>query len=161
MNSLEAISKINVKSSTVEKTIDYLREVGKRGAEGMVLWVGNAIRQLFEVEEAIIPIQSGLVTRDGLLVKVEADELFRINKWLYEHKMLAIAQLHSHSGEAYHSDTDNAYPIITTLGGLSLVVPDFASREFELSNCAVYRLGENGWLLLNKRFVDSLIEVIS
>jgi hypothetical protein len=36
------------------------------------------------------------------------------------------AQVHSHPHEAFHSSTDDAYPIIHSVGFLSLVVPDFA-----------------------------------
>jgi hypothetical protein len=35
-------------------------------------------------------------------------------------------QVHTHPGDAFHSATDDAYPIIHTVGFLSLVLPDFA-----------------------------------
>jgi hypothetical protein len=34
-------------------------------------------------------------------------------------------QVHTHPGEAFHSRTDDAYPIIHTPGFLSLVIPKF------------------------------------
>jgi hypothetical protein len=35
-------------------------------------------------------------------------------------------QIHTHPGEAFHSITDDAFPIIQSIGFLSLVIPDFA-----------------------------------
>lgn len=36
-------------------------------------------------------------------------------------------QVHTHPGEAFHSDTDDAFPLIHEAGFLSLVIPDFAA----------------------------------
>jgi hypothetical protein len=35
-------------------------------------------------------------------------------------------QVHTHPGEAFHSPTDDAFPLIHETGFLSLVIPDFA-----------------------------------
>lgn len=35
-------------------------------------------------------------------------------------------QVHTHPGEAFHSSTDDAYPLVHEVGFLSLVIPDFA-----------------------------------
>ena len=35
-------------------------------------------------------------------------------------------QVHTHPGEAFHSETDDAFPLIHEAGFLSLVIPDFA-----------------------------------
>lgn len=35
-------------------------------------------------------------------------------------------QVHTHPAEAFHSPTDDAFPIIHTVGFLSLVIPNFA-----------------------------------
>lgn len=35
-------------------------------------------------------------------------------------------QVHTHPGEAFHSRTDDAFPLIHEAGFLSLVIPDFA-----------------------------------
>jgi len=78
------------------------------------------------------------------MVVVDGPELHRINVWLYEHEMTLIAQIHSHPTDAYHSETDDAIPIITTPGGLSLVVPDFARGPADLTTYAIFRLSESG-----------------
>jgi hypothetical protein len=38
-------------------------------------------------------------------------------------------QVHTHPGSAFHSATDDAWPIVHTPGFLSLVIPNFAAGE--------------------------------
>jgi hypothetical protein len=91
---------------------------------------------------------------------VDSAELHRINVWLYENSLTLVAQLHSHPEEAYHSDTDDAFPIVTVVGGLSLVIPGFAREPFSLSRCAIYRLMPGaGWVELAAREAASLITI--
>ena len=140
MKGLAQVEKVVVPLVYAEAAQAHLREVGGRGLEGFALWTGVLESNIFYVRDVIIPRQRGLRTDLGVCVTVDGDELHRINVWLFERGMTLIAQLHSHPGLAYHSDVDNAYPIITAVGGLSLVVPDFARDPFSLSRCAVYRL---------------------
>jgi hypothetical protein len=108
----------------------------------------------------IIPAQNSYQLESGLLYSVPGEELFRINKLLYEHQLTLIAQVHSHPGAAYHSDTDDAYPIVTVQGGLSIVVPNFGHDAFDLDDWAVYRLSDkNEWKLLEEGEVRELIKV--
>jgi hypothetical protein len=125
----------------------HLRAVGRTGHEGFALWLGTWEGRDFHVDETLIPQQRGLRYESGVCVRVDSDELFRINRYLYQTRRQLIAQLHSHPTDAYHSETDDTYPIATTAGAFSLVIPDFAVRPFALVECAVYRLvpGE-GWL---------------
>jgi hypothetical protein len=76
---------------------------------------------------------------------VEGSELHRLNVWLFEHGEELAVQVHSHPTDAYHSDTDDAYPIVAIRGGLSIVVPDFARDGLLGHGVAYYRLGREGW----------------
>jgi hypothetical protein len=88
------------------------------------------------------------------------EELHRINVWLYRQKLALIAQIHSHPGRAYHSSTDDGYAIATTVGCLSLVVPDFARAPFDLRNVASYRLDGRGvWRALTTGQVAQMISI--
>ena len=91
------------------------------------------------------PKQTAYRLDSGLCVRVEADELHRLNVWLYENTERLAIQVHTHPTEAFHSDTDDAYPIVTTLGGLSLVVADFARHGVQGPGTALYRLSSTGW----------------
>jgi len=91
-------------------------------------------------------------------VRVEGDELHRLNVWLFEHHEQLAAQVHSHPTEAYHSETDDTYPIVTVRGGLSLVVPDFGRSGLRGKGVASYRLGISGWDELAQDEVQRLIQ---
>ncbi len=151
---------IVVPRAAVAEAHAHLRRVGRAGFEGFALWAGVAEGQSFTVRHTIIPAQKGIKAEEGVCVRVESEELHRINVWLHEHGFTLIGQIHCHPTNAYHSETDNAYPIVTTLGGISIVVPDFAQRSFVLEKCAVYRLmpGE-GWIELSPVELNALIRV--
>jgi Prokaryotic homologs of the JAB domain len=158
MRGLAHIKKVIVPASCVEEAHSHLRRVGHEGYEGFALWAGESEGDTFLVRANIIPEQRGLRSDLGVCVVVGGDELHRINVWLYEHGLTLIAQLHSHPDEAYHSETDDTYPIATTTGSLSLVIPDFARDPFSLANCAVYRLlPPSGWVELSQDGASSLI----
>ena len=62
-------------------------------------------------------------------LEARATELPRLNVLLHERNLTLVAQLHSHPTNAYHSSTDDTYPIVTRAGRISLVVPDFALQQ--------------------------------
>jgi hypothetical protein len=146
---LEPIQEFQVPSAVVETTDSALREAGTSGYERFVLWTGSVRDERFSVEHVYIPDQRSYRGEDGLHVRVDAPELNRLNRWLYENKQLLAVQVHSHPKEAYHSETDNRYPIVTTLGGLSIVVPNFGRDGIRSSGTVAYRLSAEGWVLID------------
>jgi len=158
MSGLGHVKQVRVSRACVEQAHSHLRRVGEMGLEGFALWAGELDGDTFLVRANIIPEQRGLRSDLGVCVVVDGDELHRINVWLYEHGMTLIAQLHSHPEEAYHSSTDDTYPIATTNGSLSLVIPYFARASFSLTDCAVYRLlPPRRWVELSGHEVENLI----
>lgn len=158
MNGFLDIRRIIVPIDCVAKSHTHLAKVGKSGLEGFALWAGRRRKDNFFVEQTIIPAQQGLKSDAGVCVVVDEIELHRINVWLYENRMSIIAQLHSHPTDAYHSETDDTYPIATTLGCVSLVIPDFAVNPFSLDSCAIYRLLPPGiWTELSIEETANLI----
>jgi hypothetical protein len=132
--------------SVLRETIHFVREVGQDGAEGFVLWGGKPeTRTRFRFTSAIIPDQRALTTEEGLLVTVDGEALFKVNKRLYEHGEILGGQVHTHPTSAYHSDTDDHYPLVTLVGALSVVIPDFAiNAPNDMEDWAWYRLKEYG-----------------
>jgi len=154
------VRKVIVPLAVTTKTQEFLRTVGRGGNEGLVLWCGSANGDIFQVTNILIPRQRAVRTTEGVCAIVDADELHRINVQLYESGLRIIAQIHSHPTHAFHSDTDDEYAIANTVGALSLVVPDFAARDFALDDCAIYRLAASGsWAELSLRDAKALIEI--
>lgn len=134
-----------------------LRLAGAEGYEMFVFWTGVCRRDTFVVQSGHVPRQTASRTEHGLMVRVEGDALHELNVWLFEHHEVLAVQVHAHPDDAYHSETDDTFPIVTTLGGLSLVVPFFC-RGGLMENSAAFRLSVDGWTE-SDRPVDELIEI--
>jgi Prokaryotic homologs of the JAB domain len=144
MMRLVDVEKVVVKRRDAQIVHKHLRDVGRQGYEGLGLWVGRQNGPVFQVDQAVIPAQRHIRTADGVCVITGAEELHRINVWLYRNGLSLIAQIHSHPGRAYHSSTDDEFAVATTVGCFSLVVPDFASGVFDIGRLASYRLDGSG-----------------
>jgi hypothetical protein len=145
---LQGIRKFIIRPAVVDETIRFLRMVGAHGYEGFVLWSGKIEgSDAFHFTTALVPEQKGIVTENGLLVTVDGEALFKINKTVHERKEILGGQVHSHPTTAYHSSTDDHYPLVTLLGALSVVLPDFArNAPADLEFWAWYRLaGYGSW----------------
>jgi hypothetical protein len=137
-----------IPGSILLETIRFLQSVGTRGYEGFVLWGGvSTTPEQFRFKSAIIPPQNASITDDGLLVTVDGNALFHVNKTLYERGETLAAQVHSHPTDAYHSSTDDQFPLATLLGSLSVVIPNFAlEAPLDFETWAFYRLiGPGKW----------------
>lgn len=147
MNSsdLEDVRAFLVPAGVADATDVALRDAGAQGHEAFVLWTGVLDGHTFTVQRAYLPAQTGHQLPDGICVTVDGDELHRLNRWLYENGQRLGAQVHSHPTRAYHSDTDDSYPIATQRGALSLVVPHFANGGIRGGGVATYRLTASGW----------------
>lgn len=145
---LEAVRRFLVPPDLVEQTLKPLQDAGARGYEAFVLWGGRLIDdECLEFVSAFVPAQTTSRGGEGLLVHVDGEALFRVNQAFYRAGLILAAQVHSHPTRAYHSDTDDAYPLMTLTGGLSGVVPDFGRGGLDrLSDWAWYRLeGAGRW----------------
>lgn len=158
MSELLRLKTITLPLDCVKKVYQHLRNAGDDGLEGVALFAGVQNETCFDINEVIIPAQIAENIEDGLLYSVDGDELHKINVWLYNSKMTLLGQIHSHPGKAYHSETDDRFPIVTEFGALSIVVPNFAFDSFSLKNWAVYRLSTSKkWIQLPTKEVTNLI----
>lgn len=145
MSTFESTRQFLVPGDIGDETDAQLREAGRMGLERFVLWSGIVDADVFRVQTVHVPRQRAYRLTEGLCVRVEGDELHRLNVWLFENSQRLAIQVHSHPTEAYHSETDDTYPIVTTHGGLSLVVPDFGQAGVRGPRTALYRLSASGW----------------
>lgn len=155
---LDGVTTFVLPESLIEATLDVLVEAGEDGYEGFVVWGGHVEGDSLTYTSMIVPEQKRLRTASGLLVTVGSQALFTVNKTMYEHGETLAAQVHSHPTNAFHSDTDDCYPLITMTGALSIVVPDFAvTRQAGMSRWAWYRLtGPGEW---NSLGADDKIQI--
>jgi hypothetical protein len=146
---LATIDEFVVPLELVDQTLEPLQDAGNRGYEAFVLWGGRMDGpSRFEFVSAYVPEQTMSRGEEGLLVVVDGDALFRVNRDFYGEGLTLAGQVHSHPTDAYHSSTDDAYPLMTLVGGLSAVVPDFGDGGRDrLGDWAWYRLvGPGEWV---------------
>lgn len=80
----------------------------------------------------------------SVMTEVSAEELGNVWDDLLATRRTIVCQVHTHPGAAFHSDTDDRYPVVHSVGFLSLVIPDFGYRGVRDVHLAVY-LGEGRW----------------
>jgi hypothetical protein len=153
---LSDIAQFTVTRAVLSGTLNVVRAAGAEGHEAFVLWGGvrdPADPAVLHLRSAVRPWQRPQKTARGLLVTVPGKALFSANKLLYERGEVLAAQAHSHPTDAFHSSTDDDYPLVTLLGGLSVVIPDFGRDGLEaFGRWAWYRLeGTGRWNEISAR----------
>jgi hypothetical protein len=147
MSVLASVEEFVVPLELVEQTLKPLQKAGHEGYEAFVLWGGtiDGDGKQLNFASAFFPAQTTSRGEEGLLVVVEGDALFRANQAFYERGHILAGQVHSHPTDAYHSSTDDAFPLMTLVGGLSAVVPDFgAAGRAGVGDWVWYRLVDTG-----------------
>jgi hypothetical protein len=161
MPGLGGVQRITVPEECARSTQAHLRAAGRGGNEGLVVWSGIQDGAAFFVRTVTVPAQRPIRSAAGVCVVLEGNALHELNVWLRRNGERLVAQVHSHPTNAYHSDMDDDFAIVTAVGSLSLVVPDFAVRSFSVADCAVYRLTRGGrWAEVPPRKAAELVSVI-
>lgn len=137
------MQRFEVPEEVVTATLRVLQAAGRKQREAFVVWGGkvDAAGDTLRFTTVEVPAQLSHATAHGLLVTVTGEALHELNRSFYRRDELLAAQVHSHPTAAYHSDTDDRYPLVTLRGALSGVVPDFAAGgAADLGSWAWYRL---------------------
>lgn len=140
---LRDVENFKIEREVLHTTRDLLAKPGRDEREALVLWAGSRTSEAtFQVTTTLFPPQEAT----GLDFYVHPSAVRAVFDRLEEERLVLAGQVHTHPGEAFHSLTDDAFPLATQVGSLSVVVPDFAANPLDdLSECAVYRLTEEGW----------------
>jgi hypothetical protein len=139
----------------------FLRDRGRHGLEGVVLWLGRPRGDhSAEILSPYAPEQIGYRTEEGVAVRVTDEGLASLISALPA-GVFVLCRVHSHPAEAYHSDTDNDNMIISHQRAISIVVPFFARDPIVLPECSVNELQHGaGWRELTRDEVLERFEVL-
>lgn len=132
-------SLLRVPSVLFAQTFDQLRLCGQGRAECQILWIGPWSDPA-AVTEVVHPVHRAW--RGGFVL----DDAW-INAFWYrlaERNEGIRAQVHTHPGRAFHSDTDDAWPILHLEGFLSLVIPNFAQGPVTLERTYMAEMTRDG-----------------
>lgn len=154
---MKYLKKVYLPYEILEETTKSLRVYGDQFYEGLVLWLGviDKDNNTCRVTKIITPEQNSIKSENGVGYFVNTKTLLGVNKLLSETGLRLLAQIHSHPGRAYHSNTDDRYCIVTEEGGFSIVVPDFGFGPSDLLLWATYKLTDGYWKKLSKSNVKS------
>lgn len=130
---------LRVPRALLEETFVHVRTCGRGRAECQVLWVGPWSDPSL-VTEAVHPEHHA--HRGGFVL----DDAWISRFWLRlaDRGEGIRAQVHTHPGEAFHSTTDDAWPVVHLEGFLSLVIPDFGSGAITLDRTYLAEIGPDG-----------------
>jgi len=144
--------------NVLETTLGKFKEYGKKCLEVFAIWVGKEKNIDFIIKDVWIPTQYNTI----LSYYVPDIDVHKINVELNKKNYSAVAQLHTHPENAFHSCIDDNYSILTLSGSFSIVVPDFGKISIRdgLNKMVVYRLINKKWVLQSKIKVNKLFKII-
>ncbi|WP_275230447.1 hypothetical protein [Novosphingobium album (ex Liu et al. 2023)] len=129
---------VRLSGQLLAETFDHLRTCGDGRRECQALWVGP-----WSDPECITRVAHP--RHSASAVGFRLDEAWLTAFWssLAEAGEGVRVQIHTHPGAAYHSATDDAFPILATPGFLSLVIPRFALGPVGLEKAFLARFDED------------------
>jgi proteasome lid subunit RPN8/RPN11 len=134
---------LRLASDIVQKTFSTFRECGRGECECAVYWIGLSESNL------VNGVEHPIHRRSPFGYEINDHWLTDFWKRLAASKQSVKAQVHTHPGEAFHSASDDNWPIVSQEGFLSIVIPDFATGEISLKNAWIGRMrGDGIWCRL-------------
>jgi hypothetical protein len=128
-----------VPNAVLAETFAHFRRCGAGQRECQVLWVSPWSRPDL-ITEAVHSRHRAL--GDGLEVNTDWLNKFWIE--LGDRDSGIRVQIHTHGGAAFHSETDDDWPIVHTPGFLSLVIPNFGLGEIGLRGAYLAEIDQAG-----------------
>lgn len=130
---------MNIDKKLIAETLEHLQDDGRRGVEGVVLWLAENDDDRIRISEVYRPEQQA----SWGSFRIPRGSMAALLRHLRANGSHIAAQVHSHPEEAFHSPIDDEWAIVRHTGALSLVLPDYALRtsvENFASHAAVYEL---------------------
>ena len=144
----------------------YLRDFGGKRFEGYMCWSGTLLNEsTASVRSCIYPKEYKSSNFRGVHAGLDLLVAFEMGNQAYAKKEFLLVQLHTHGFEAFHSPTDNTYPISHKVGFISIVIPFFARKKFynskTLVKCSVNEyLGSGNWRELSANQTRQRFKVV-
>ncbi|MCV2864409.1 Mov34/MPN/PAD-1 family protein [Albidovulum sediminicola] len=127
-------SRLVITRSCIEGLGECLSPEIDRGHEGIAYLLGQSDGTTTVAVAAIRP--KARTTRGSFAV--EAPAMARVVRAAVDRGLQVVGQVHTHPGEAYHSDGDNDGAKIAFTGYVSVVLPDYGRQLPALTGAATY-----------------------
>lgn len=151
------INKIIISKILIKKTFKFLQKHGYNENESHAIWAGIDHIDEFKITDVFFPIQTNL----PFSYEVNEDEEHKINVKLNKLSIVAIAQIHTHPVNAFHSSTDNEWPSVILPGSISVVIPNYGFIEiFDIDTWEIYMYDGLNWQHVSKMEAKKLFRII-
>jgi hypothetical protein len=157
------ISRYLIPLEIISTTQSYLKKLGSENLEGIAYWTGIFKGSEAIVRNVIFPADYANNSAGSFAFSsVDLETAFKVGNEIHKRKEYLLLQLHTHPYEAFHSFTDNNYPISHRVGFISIVIPHFARFPMEdRSTWKVYKYkGKGKWRPLGKREVTKKFIIV-
>lgn len=122
------------------------------GHEGMVFWAGREMDGCTVILQVIVPRADHSAGR----VMASAESVGVAARAARKNQLGILAQVHSHPGsDARHSDGDDELVLLPFEGMLSVVVPNYGIKFYELGQACVHQYQKGKWVLCSRSSVES------
>lgn len=125
---------------------DEMRNSGRRGVEGIALWLGRNNGGAITITHTIALRGSGILKRRDY-INISPELLNEVGDVAAAHEVFLVGQIHSHATSygTWLSEADKRYGIAIP-GYLSAVAPDFALRaDTRLNECGIHVFESQVW----------------
>jgi hypothetical protein len=120
-------------------TLEQFQRCGRGRAECVVYWLAR-----LEAPDVVDTVVHPDHTATAGMYSVKSDWLTPFFIRLHSERRTVRVQVHTHCYEAFHSVTDDAWPLVTTPGFLSLVLPEFARGPLHHDDFFLVELDPSG-----------------
>jgi proteasome lid subunit RPN8/RPN11 len=116
---------LEISRAMLRDTLAILQRGGERGEERVALWLATARPQH---PAAIVEVYEPEQIADVDYFRLPAATMRALLDHLRLSRRRIVAQIHTHPGDAFHSDVDAQWAIVRHVSALSLVLPRFAAN---------------------------------
>ncbi len=139
------------------ETERFLKQRGKSGREGLILWAGR--RDATDGAYVLITIKAGDSWPYG--VRLRFRQMVKLTQFLASNGMILLAQVHNHPDSIPHSFGDDENPVSHEAGYISIVVPDMGLQGMDLQQCLVYEYQSHlRWRELDNKDKYQLLNIL-
>jgi hypothetical protein len=130
----------SVSTALLNETFEHFRRCGECKRECQVLWVSpwHSPHGISRVVHSAHQGHSGGFQVDDRWLTQFWQQLADLNEGIR-------VQIHTHPYEAFHSSIDDRFPIIHSVGFLSLVIPDFGAAGPTLHGAYLAEIAADGY----------------